>query len=295
MNKLTTNGAYFAVTAYFIWGVLPVYFKQLQSIPATEILSHRIIWSFLLTIIIILLLNKREALMIALRSKATRWALLLSTTLIGFNWGLYIWSVNSNHILDASLGYYINPLINILLGMLFFRERLDRVRAVATALCIFAVILEVVQFGRLPWIALLLASSFAIYGLVRKKLGVDSFSGMVMETGLMLPLAIGYLLWTTTPSSNLLDNDLWTNSLLLAAGPVTMIPLICFATAANRISLSSLGFFQYISPSCMFLLAVLVYDEPIQPEKMATFGLIWLALLILSVDSVRKYRQSRIC
>ena len=177
--------------------------------------------------------------------------------------------------------------------MLFFRERLDRVRTIAASLCLLAVLFELVQFGRLPWIALVLACSFGLYGLVRKKLGVDSFTGMALETGLLLPVAMGYLLFTTSPTSNLLVNPGWTNLLLIAAGPITMVPLMCFAAAANRISLTALGFFQYIGPSGIFLLAVFVYDEPLSPEKLVTFGLIWLALAILTFDSLFKLRRRR--
>lgn len=293
MDNNSKTGALFALTAYTLWAIAPMYLKLLNQLPATEILAHRIIWSFLLTMVIILVLRRREALLTALRSPRARWALLASTLLIGFNWGLFIWTVNANFMLSASLGYYINPLMSILLGMLFFGERLDRVRTLAAGLCVAAVIFELVQFGRLPWIALMLAGSFAVYGLVRKKLGVDSFTGMALETGSMLPLAIVYLIITPTASSDMLSNSLWTNLLLIGAGPVTMAPLLCFAAAANRISLTALGFFQYIAPSGMFLLAVFVYGETLVPAKLITFGLIWTALIILSVDSLRQYRRSR--
>ncbi len=293
MDESTKKGVFYALTAYTLWGIAPVYFKQMQTIAAPEILAHRIVWSFVLTLGLIALFNKRDVLMTTLRSSRARWALAASTTLIGLNWGVFIWAVNNNYMLDVSLGYYVNPLINILLGMLYFRERLDRVRTIAAVLCLLAVVFEVVQFGRLPWIALIVACSFALYGLVRKKLGIDSFTGMALETGLLLPVAMGYLLFTTSPTSDLLANPAWTNLLLFAAGPITMVPLMCFAAAANRISLTALGFFQYIGPSGMFLLAVFVYDEPLGPEKLVTFGLIWLALVILTLDSLRKLRRRR--
>lgn len=291
MDNSARSGTIFALTAFLLWAGGPIYFKALQSVPAAEILSHRIIWSFLLTLGIILAFNKRAALMTALRSSRSRWALLASTTLIAFNWGVFIWAINNNFILSASLGYYINPLINIFFGMLFFRERLDKVRTLAALLCIAAVLFELIQFGRLPWIALMLATSFGLYGLVRKKLGVDSFTGMALETGILLPIAFGYLLVSTSDTTNLIANSAWTNFLLFAAGPVTMVPLMCFAAAANRISLTALGFFQYIAPSGMFLLAVFIYKEPLTPDKLVTFGLIWTALAILTLDSARKYRR----
>lgn len=286
MISATRSGAFYALTAYILWSVAPIYFKIMNDVAAAELLSHRIIWSFLLTLGLIFLFRKRAALMTALRSSRTRWNLLASTILIGFNWGLFIWAVQSNYMLSASLGYYINPLINILLGMIFFRDRLDRVRTIAALLCVAAVAFELIQFGRLPWVALLLATSFALYGLVRKKIGVDSFTGMALETGLLLPVAAGYLLFTTSPTSNLIENTWSINLLLFAAGPVTMVPLMCFAAAANRISLTALGFFQYIAPSGMFLLAVFVYGETLSPGKLVTFGLIWTALLLLTLDSL---------
>ncbi|NVK44649.1 MAG: EamA family transporter RarD [Oceanospirillaceae bacterium] len=292
MNLTAKSGALLAITAYSLWGIAPVYFKLLQSVPATEILAHRVLWSFVLTLGLIVLLRRRDELMATLRSRRALLALLASTTLIGVNWGIFIWAVNHNYMLSASLGYYINPLINILLGMLFFRERLDRVRTIAALLCVAAVLFELVQFGRLPWIALALATTFGLYGLVRKKIGVSSFTGMALETGIMLPLAAAYLLLINSPTSDLASNPAWINLLLFAAGPVTMVPLMCFAAAANRISLTALGFFQYIGPSGMFLLAVFVYDEPLSPGKLVTFGLIWSALALLTFDSLLKLRRA---
>jgi chloramphenicol-sensitive protein RarD len=195
--------------------------------------------------------------------------------------------------LSASLGYYINPLISILLGVIFFKEKLDRVRKAAVVLCFCAVVFEVIQFGSLPWIALVLSITFAFYGLVRKKVAVDSFTGMAIETAIMLPFALMYLMWSTSPSANIFDNSASVNWLLFAAGPVTMVPLMCFAAAANRVSMVTLGFFQYIGPTGMFFLAVFLYDEPLSPEKLITFILIWSALAILILDSIRRLRSTR--
>lgn len=293
MEKTAKSGAIFALTAYGLWGiVVPVYFKMIQAVPATEILAHRVIWSFILTLGLIALLGKRDLLTEALGSRRMRSALLLSAVLIGVNWGLFIWAVNNEHMLSASLGYYINPLVSIFLGMLFLRERLDRARAIAAALCLIAVIFEVIQFGRLPWIALVLAFSFGFYGLVRKKLGVDSFTGLALETGALLPLALGYLLWSDSPTTDLITNPAWINALLFASGPITMIPLLCFTAAANRISLTALGFFQYIAPSGMLLLGVFVYGEALDAEKLVTFGLIWMALVLLVFDSLKNLKRS---
>lgn len=293
MDNNTKTGAIYALLAYSIWAIAPMYLKLLSAIPALEILAHRVIWSCLITAVIIVLLRRRDALFTVLRSPKSLWALLASTLLIGFNWGLFIWAINANFMLSASLGYYINPLISILLGMIFFGERLGKVRTIAALMCVSAVSFEVIQFGQLPWIALALATSFALYGLVRKKLGVDSLTGMALETALLMPIGILYLMLSPSPSSNPLNNSLWLNLLLIGAGPVSMTPLMLFAAAANRISLTALGFFQYIAPSGMFLSAVFIYGEPLSPAKLITFGIIWTALVILSVDSLRQLRHSR--
>jgi rarD protein len=269
-----------------------MYFKMMAFVPATEILANRIIWSCVLVFILIAGMRKWTELKRVLTSKNLLLALSLSTVLIGLNWGTFIWAVNANQMLSASLGYYINPLISILLGVVFFRDKLDRVKQGACALCFVAVLLEVINFGSLPWVALVLALTFGFYGLVRKKIAVDSFTGMALETALLLPFALLYLMSINTPTSNLLENSFDVNWLLFAAGPVTMVPLMCFAAAANRVSLVTLGFFQYIGPSGMFLLAVFVYDEPLSSEKLMTFALIWGALALLILDTVRKMRKA---
>ncbi|MDN3650183.1 EamA family transporter RarD [Reinekea marina] len=293
MPSHQNQGVIFALVAYTFWAFAPIYFKLIDQVPATEILTHRVIWSLLITLIIIALTNRKAALLEALKSSKTRKYLLLTTLLIGGNWGVFIWSVNDNRMLDASLGYYINPLINIILGMLFFAERLDRPQIIAAALCVIAVGFELIQFGKVPWVALFLATSFALYGFFRKKLGVDSFVGMALETGLLLPIFAVYFLWMPHTTLNLTENSTSLNALLVLAGPVTMIPLLCFAAAANRISLSALGFFQYIGPSGMFLLAVFVYDEPFSTEKLITFSIIWSALAILIWDNILKVKHRR--
>ncbi|MBU1295740.1 MAG: EamA family transporter RarD, partial [Gammaproteobacteria bacterium] len=268
--------------------------KEMSFIPAQEILAHRIIWSCLIVLVLIILLRYTSALKTVLRSPKTLSAMLISTVLIGFNWGIFIWAIQNNKILSASLGYYINPLISILLGVIFFKDKLDRVRKAAVVLCFCAVAFEVIQFGSLPWIALALAITFGFYGLVRKKVAVDSFTGMAIETAILLPFALAYLILSDSPSTNMFDNSSTVNWLLLASGPITMVPLMCFAAAANRVSLVTLGFFQYIGPTGMFILAVFLYDEPLSPEKLTTFVLIWSALAMLIVDSIRRLRKTKV-
>ncbi|MFT5083728.1 MAG: chloramphenicol-sensitive protein RarD [Lentisphaeria bacterium] len=288
MNS-SIQGVVFAVSAYSLWAVAPIYFKALGHVGAIEILAHRVIWSLLLTGLIIVVIGQGQKIRAVLKTPITLAGLALSTCLIAINWGLFIWLVTNNQLLSASLGYYINPLVSIVLGMFFFNEKLGRVRLIAASLCLLAVIFEFIQFGRIPIIALGLALSFGVYGLIRKKLGVDSFTGMLVETGALFPFALGYLFWLNSTSHSVITDSSLTNFLLLMAGPVTMVPLLCFAAAANRISLMALGFFQYIGPSGMFLLAVFVFGETFVPAKLVTFGLIWCALGLLSWDSARKF------
>lgn len=293
MQTSSRSGSFYALSAFLLWAITPIYFKEMSFVPATEILSHRVIWSFLLVIALIFVLRYTKALTTVLRSPKTLLVMLISTILIALNWGTFIWAVQNNQMLSASLGYYINPLISILLGMIFFKDKLDRVRKAAVALCFCAVVFEVIQFGSLPWVALVLATSFGFYGLARKKVAVDSFTGMAIETAILLPFALFYLVLATSPTSNMLENSTSVNWMLIASGPITMVPLMCFAAATNRVSMVTIGFFQYIGPTGMFLLAVFLYNEPLSSEKLITFVLIWSALAMLIVDSIRRLRNSR--
>ncbi|MGP9799968.1 EamA family transporter RarD [Rheinheimera sp. NSM] len=290
-------GGIFAASAYSLWGVAPLYFKQIDFIPAAEILLHRIVWSFLLLFIVLLALRQGTKVLAILRQPKMLGWLLVSALLLGGNWGLFIWAVNNNHMLDASLGYYINPLLNVLLGMLFLGERLRKLQWGAVALATSGVLLQLITFGSLPWIALTLAGSFAIYGLMRKKLAVDAITGLFYESVLLLPLALWYW-WQFADSSaaNLLQNSWQLNGYLMAAGLVTTVPLLCFIAGARRLQLSTMGFFQYIGPSFMFVFGVWLYHEPFAAERFVTFGLIWLALLLYTADAWqfnrRRYRQA---
>jgi len=275
-----------AVAAYSLWSMAPVYFKALGFISAAEVLAHRILWSFLLSLVVLYVFSQRRNIRQLLSDKRTLNGLLLSTMLIAMNWGVFIWAVQNNQILSASLGYYINPLVSIVLGMFFLGEKLDFTRKIAACLCITAVIFELINFGRLPFIALFLAMTFGLYGLVRKKLGIDSFTGLAFETGFLMLPAIVYLLVTDNDAARFIATHWQQDLLIILAGPITTVPLVCFAAAANRLSLNAVGFFQYIAPTGMFLLAVFLYDEPIGANKLITFLLIWSALGVLIVGSI---------
>jgi len=286
-------GVVCAIAAYTMWGIAPIYFKQLVMLPAAEILMHRVIWSVLLLVGLIAGLKQWPKVFAAFRNKRVMQVLLVAGLLLGANWLLFIWAVNNDHLLDASLGYYINPLINVFLGRLFLGERLRALQQVAVVLAIVGVSILVFSYGHIPWIALILAGSFSVYGLLRKQVAVDSLPGLFIETLMLSPLAIGYWLLFGSQYSNLLVNDLSLNLLILAAGIVTTAPLLCFTAAARRIMYSTLGFFQYIGPTLMFLLAVYLYDEPLDSARLITFGFVWVALLLFSADSFYAFTKQR--
>ncbi|MGL5588299.1 MAG: EamA family transporter RarD, partial [Aeromonas veronii] len=261
-QQIQRQGVIYALCAYTLWGIAPIYFKTISAVPAAEILTHRMIWSCVLLMVLTLAGRQWHKVQAVLRQPKVLLTLAFTSVTVGGNWLLFIWAINNGHMLDASLGYYINPLFNVLLGMVFLSEKLRRLQWWAVALAFAGVAIQLIAFGSLPWIALVLASSFAIYGLVRKKLALDALTGLLIETMIMLPPAAIYL-WgfADSPTSHLTQNDWHLNLLLIAAGAVTTAPLLCFTAAATRLKLSTLGFFQYIGPSLMFILAVTLYGE----------------------------------
>ncbi|WP_105258225.1 EamA family transporter RarD [Pseudoalteromonas sp. T1lg88] len=286
------KGMLFAALAFVMWGFAPVYFKQLLQVPALEILVHRIIWSVLFLLVIVALAKQWHKVQAIIAKPKYLSMLLLSASLLGFNWWLFIWAVNNDHMLDASLGYYINPLLNVLLGVTFLGERLRRWQLAAVALAVTGVLIQVLSFGSFPVVAFALAGSFAIYGLIRKKMPVESLPGLLLEALILLPAALIYwYLMTPTASSDLTSNSWQLNLLLISAGVVTTLPLLCFTAAAKRLQYTTIGFFQYIGPSLMFMLAVLFYGEVFDVQRMITFACIWVALVIFSYDSWRFGRR----
>ncbi|EJG1536486.1 EamA family transporter RarD [Vibrio parahaemolyticus] len=288
------QGVLLAVGAYTMWGIAPMYFKSIAQVSPLEILSHRVIWSFfLLAALLHFGRHWRSVYHIATDKKKIAY-LLSSSVLIGGNWLIFIWAVNSNHMLDASLGYYINPLINVLLGMVFLGERLRKLQWFAVVLAGCGVLVQLIVFGSVPIVAMALAMSFGFYGLLRKKVSVDAQTGLFVETLILLPAAAVYLLFiASSPTANMIENPWQLNTLLIAAGVVTTLPLLCFTGAATRLKLSTLGFFQYIGPSLMFFLAVLIYGETFTMDKAITFAFIWGALVVFSFDGLRNNRRSR--
>ena len=285
------KGGIFACLAFLMWGLAPIYFKQIQHVSAFEILTHRVLWSVVFLILVVSVLKYWDRVKRIVVQPKIILMLVLTSSILGFNWGLFIWAVNNNHMLDASLGYYINPLLNVLLGMLFLGERLRKWQGFAVFLAFAGVVLQLVSFGSFPVVAFSLATSFAIYGLLRKKLPVEALPGILLEALILLPVALIYWwVMAPTPTSDLALNDWHTNALLISAGIITTLPLLCFTGAAKRLQYTTLGFFQYIGPSLMFMLAVVFYDEVFDAERVITFACIWSALAIFTWDS---YHQSR--
>lgn len=289
------QGVIFALCAYVIWGgIAPIYFKTVAHVPAFEVLAHRIIWAFFLVFILLAVTGRLQRVRAAFKYPALLGKLAIASVLIGINWFLFIWAVANDHILDASLGYYINPLLNVAIGMLFFAERLRKLQLAAVGLAIFGVAVQIITFGSVPWIALTLAASFATYGAIRKRLPFDSLTGLWLEILLLLPfILIWFFGFASSDTSNLANNPISLNLLLVMAGIITTVPLLFFTGAAQRIRYSTLGFFQYIAPSLMFILAVVVYGEALTKDKMVTFAVIWTALALYSYDAAKTHRQVR--
>ncbi|WP_038909235.1 EamA family transporter RarD [Dickeya oryzae] len=288
------QGVLFALGAYILWGIAPIYFKQIRQVPANEILGHRIIWSFFFMLLLLTLSRNWGAVRNACRQPRQLLLLAITAILVACNWLTYIWAVNHNHMLEASLGYFINPLVSVLLGMLFLGERFRPTQWLAMLLAVCGVLVQLWVLGSLPVIALTLAFSFGVYGLLRKKIAIDGQTGMLFETLWLLPAALVYLEWLAdSPTSQFSQNPLSLNLLLMASGVVTTVPLLLFTAAAVRLRLSTLGFFQYLAPTLTFLLAILVYGETITPDRLVTFAFIWLALGVFTLDALYTQRRLR--
>jgi chloramphenicol-sensitive protein RarD len=288
----TRAGTAAAVAAFLLWGLFPLYWKRLAAVPALEVVAHRTAWGLVAMAVWVTLRGRwGDARAIASRPRTVA-RLAGSALLIGLNWLLYVWAVVHDHVVEASLGYFVNPLVNVLLGVLVLRERLSRAQWIAVALAAAGVAILTVAHGRLPWIALALAVSFGLYGLARKTVGADAVVGLLWETGLLAPVAAGYLVVLQARGTGAFGPaDPGTSELLALGGAVTAVPLVLFAYGARALPLSTLGFLQYLSPSLQFLLAVLVFREPFTPAHAATFACIWAALALLTWDLRRRLRH----
>ncbi|MGF1514945.1 MAG: EamA family transporter RarD [Elainellaceae cyanobacterium] len=285
-TKASSAGTLYALLAYGSWGLLPIYWKFFGQSSPVEVLCHRIIWS-LVFLGGILLLQQRQAEIRALLQARQRLALLLlSALLLTCNWGLYIYGVNTDRVVETSLGYYINPLVTVLLGFAVLKERLRLGQQIAVGLAAIAVGYFIWQFGDVPWIALGLAFTFAFYGLVRKVVAIAPMAGLAVETLLIAPAALIFMVYSGATGAGSFGASLPLTLLFIGAGVITSMPLLWFNNAAKRLQLSTLGFFQYLAPSLQLLLGVFLYGEPFTPTHGVTFGLIWAALLLYSTASL---------
>ena len=288
------RGLPFALGAYLIWGFVPLFFKLLSSVPPVEVLAQRIVWSLPLCFLIMAFRRQIGDYLAALRDWRVLRLLLASSVLIALNWLVYIYSIFTDHVLAASLGYYLNPLVNVMLGMIFLGERLSRLQALAVVIAGIGVAILLAGALDTLWISLTLAFSFGTYGLIRKIVPVGSLPGLAIETTLLLPLSIAgaaYYIWVGDGRG--FGSSAGISWLLAAGGVVTAVPLLLFATAARRMSYAALGFVQYLAPSIAFLLSLFVFKEPLKPAQLLCFLLIWVSIAVFSFDMWRKMRADR--
>lgn len=292
-SRIDGQGLAAAATAFLIWGLLPVYLKQLHGVSALQVTAHRLVWGCLVALIWLGVRRELPQVRAALANPKILGRLFVSAALISVNWLTYIWAIDTDRIIDASLGYFINPLVNVVLGVVVLRERLNRAQWTAVAIAAMGVSYLTWSAGQLPWIALILAFSFGLYGLVRKTAHVDALPGFAGETLLLVPLGVGYLLWCESAGIGAFAHSgLRIDLLLILGGPLTALPLVLFAFGARRIPLSTVGLLQYIGPTLQLLIGALVYGEPFGVERAVGFVLIWSALVIYAADGVWRSRKT---
>ncbi|WP_432737872.1 EamA family transporter RarD [Maridesulfovibrio sp. FT414] len=288
MNKNTHEGLFFAAGAFIMWGLLPIYWKALKAVPSIELLCNRVVWSMFFVGALLSMKKRWPEVRTAFCDTKGKLMLCASSCLIGCNWLLYIWAVNNGHVVDTSMGYYMTPFMNALLGFIFMNERLNRLQVAAIALAACGVAWSIFDYGRIPAVALTLAVSFALYGLVRKMMKVESLPGLFIETAVLFPISAGYIIWlAATGDVSYTRVGLLENLLLLGAGAATSTPLIFFAHGARRLRLATLGMMQYIAPTLALLIGVLMYGEPFGETRFITFAFIWAGIIIYVADGLR--------
>jgi len=278
----TTKGVVYGLGAYTLWGSFPLYFALFKGIPSWEVLIHRVIWSCLFLAVVISILKRWPPVVAALRKPRRLGYVLGCAVFIALNWGIYIYAVETRHVLQASLGYFLTPLVNVAMGLLILGERISRLQAAAVGLAAVAILYQLLLLGELPWITLVLAFSFGTYGLMRKKVELDGLSGLFVETLLLLPLGLLTLAWLSSQGLSHFSDSTYSALLLASSGAVTAIPLLAFAGAARRLKLSTVGFLMYINPTIQFLIALYIFHEPLSTAKLVSFVMIWVALSIYS-------------
>lgn len=286
------KGVFFGLSAYTLWGLFPLYFALFEGVPAYEVLIHRIIWSCAFLVLVVTALGRWAPITKALAEPKKLGYVLGCALFIALNWGIYIYAVETRHVLQASLGYFLTPLVNVAMGLLVLRERISRLQTVAVLLAAIAILYQLLLLGIVPWISLLLAFSFGTYGLLRKQVALDGLSGLFVETLLLLPLGLMALAWLNASGQSNLFLNPGTPWLLASSGIVTAVPLLFFAGAARRLRLTTIGFLMYINPTLQFCLALLVFNEPLSDGKLVSFFIIWVALALYSWSAWRGRKRS---
>jgi chloramphenicol-sensitive protein RarD len=292
-NIDTPRGLAFALTAYVLWGFLPLYIKLLSHIPPAEIIAHRVIWSVPIAVVVLLILRRTKDVLTALRTPRMLGMACVTAALVSLNWGIYVWAVTSGYAMEAALGYYMNPLFSIALGALFLGEKLSRAQLVAIALAATAVVVLVVDGCGLPWAALGMMLTWGFYALGKKQLPIGPNQGFLLEVLILLPFALVYVTYLGMNGASHFEPALSTNTwLLLGCGAITAVPLMIYANGAKLLRLSTIGILQYIAPTIIFLIAVFVFDEPFGRARAIAFPLIWLALIIYTTSMIRQMRRT---
>lgn len=299
MGSEEKQGIIFVVLAYVFWGFMPIYWKLLEHVSSDEILSGRVIWSFVFTLMLVIVGRNLNQLRLDLKdlwaNQKSFWGLFLASYLISGNWFTYIYAVNAGYIVQTSLGYYINPLLSILLGIVFLKERLSRAQQFSVLLAAVGVIILTVSYGGIPWIAFTLAITFALYGLIKKSIKIDALRGLTIETFFVLPVALVYFIYLVVSDKAVFFNtDVPTAVLLIFTGVATAVPLILFAKGTKTMPLYMSGFFQYIAPTLMLLVGVFLYDEAFSKIEFLSFSCIWLALILFTVSKIMQVRKVQV-
>jgi chloramphenicol-sensitive protein RarD len=280
------------LAAWAMWGFFPLYWPLLEPAGAIEILAHRIFWSMLVMVGLVFATRRRATLRATFAVRRTRWLLAVASVLITVNWGTYIWGVNHHHVVETSLGYFINPLVSVLMGVLLLGERLRTLQWVALGIAGVAVLALTVEYGHPPWVALILAFSFGSYGLAKKKADAGAVESLVIETAVISPVALGYIIFLMATGASTFENHgTWHVILMLGTALITVVPLLCFGGAATRIPLSTLGLMQYLTPTVQFILGLVVFNEPMPAMRWVGFGLIWVALALFTFSSLRNHHN----
>jgi chloramphenicol-sensitive protein RarD len=284
-------GVAYGMAAFFSWGILPLYFKAVATVPSLEVLAHRVVWSLAFLLALTLVRGRWTEFVALFRSRRTQLTLMTTTCLIAVNWGLFIWAVASDQLVEASLGYFITPLINVVLGVVFLRERLRPAQLVAVGIASVGIAWMTANLGHPPFISLTLAVSFGFYGLLRKQVPASGIQGLTAETLMLSPVAVAWMVWRQRQGELVfLSGPVRLDLLLVAAGVITALPLIWFAEGARRLRLATMGFLQYLAPSGQLLLAVVFFGEPFTRNHAVSFGLIWIALALYTADTLRGMR-----